>query len=105
DPPSPVAAPSSQTPTGAQLSHAGTADNYRLGTGDKIRVIVFGEDDLGGEFLVDDTGRIQLPLVGQLQASGLTVRQFEEALAAVLIADGYLLKPRVSVEVENYRPF
>jgi protein involved in polysaccharide export with SLBB domain len=79
-------------------------DSYQLGSGDKIRVIVFGEEDLGGEFQVDGNGRISLPLIGELQAKGETATRLEQQIAAKL-ADGYLQSPRVSVEVTTYRPF
>jgi protein involved in polysaccharide export with SLBB domain len=78
--------------------------DYRLGTGDKVRVIVFGEDDLGGEFDVDGSGFVRLPLVGQVKAAGLSVHGFEGAVTEKLKA-GYLKNPRVSVEITNYRPF
>ncbi len=81
-----------------------TDTGYRLGTGDKIRVIVYGEEDLSGEFQVDGSGTVRLPLIGQVNAAGRTVRDFEGDVAAKL-ADGYLRSPRVSVEVTNYRPF
>ena len=77
---------------------------YRLGSGDKLRVIVFGEEDLSGEFEVDDTGAVSLPLVGQIDAGGQTLRSFEAAVRARL-SEGYLKDPRVSVQVLNYRPF
>lgn len=83
---------------------AASNESYRLGTGDKVRVIVFGEDDLGGEFQIDDGGFIRLPLIGQLRAADLTPRELETHIAAAL-ADGYLNQPRVSVEVTDYRPF
>jgi polysaccharide export outer membrane protein len=79
-------------------------DSYQLGSGDKIRVIVFGEEDLGGEFQVDGNGRISLPLIGELQAKGETANSLEQHIAAKL-ADGYLQSPRVSVEISTYRPF
>ena len=87
------------TPAPAQ-----TDNGYRLGAGDKIRVIVYGEEDLSGEFQVDGSGTIRLPLIGQVNAAGRTVRDFEGDVTAKL-ADGYLRSPRVSVEVTNYRPF
>jgi protein involved in polysaccharide export with SLBB domain len=77
---------------------------YHLGTGDKLRVIVYGEDDLGGQYDIDSSGMVRLPLVGQVQAAGLTVRQFEQQVKAKL-DQGYLKDARVSVEVTNYRPF
>ncbi|HEX3429955.1 MAG TPA: polysaccharide biosynthesis/export family protein [Rhizomicrobium sp.] len=90
---------------GATSSLAPDADSsYRLGTGDKVRVIVFDEEDLGGEFQIDDGGYIRLPLIGQLKASGCSPRELETQIAAAL-ADGYLNAPRVSVEVTDYRPF
>lgn len=78
--------------------------DYRLGSGDKLRVIVFGEPDLSGEFDVSGSGKVALPLIGQVEAEGLTLSQFEAAMIAKLM-EGYLNNPRVSVEVMNYRPF
>lgn len=77
---------------------------YKLGTGDRVRVIVFNEEDLSGEFEVDSTGSLALPLIGNISARGLTLREFETAVAAAL-RDGYLKDPRVNVEVLNFRPF
>ena len=76
---------------------------YVLGAGDRIRVIVYNEPELSGEFEVDGSGVIAFPLVGQIHAKGKTTRGFEEAVAAAL-RDGYLIDPRVSVEVTNFRP-
>jgi polysaccharide export outer membrane protein len=84
-------------------SHVADA-SYELGTGDKVRVIVFGEQDLGGDFQIDDGGFIRLPLIGQVKATGLSPRGLEARIAAAL-GDGYLNQPRVSVEVTDYRPF
>ena len=53
---------------------------YRLGPVDQLRVIVFGEEDLSGEFHVDDTGAVSIPLVGDVVASGQTLRSFEAAV-------------------------
>jgi polysaccharide export outer membrane protein len=78
---------------------------YRLGAGDKVRVIVFGEESLTGEFDVPGgTGTISFPLIGDVQAGGLTVDQLETEIEAKL-KDGYLKAPHVSIEVLNYRPF
>jgi protein involved in polysaccharide export with SLBB domain len=96
------AAPAQNGPAAAALPSA--VAGYRLGTGDKIRIIVFGENNLGGEYVVDGSGFIRLPLVGQLKAVGLTVGEFEQQMVTML-KDGYLIDPRVSVEVTNYRPF
>jgi protein involved in polysaccharide export with SLBB domain len=78
--------------------------SYALGSGDKLRVIVFGEDDLGGEFVIDDSGFVRLPLIGQITAAGRTVRQLEEDVATRL-GTQYLKDPRVSIEILTFRPF
>jgi polysaccharide export outer membrane protein len=83
---------------------AATDSVYKLDAGDRLRVIVFGEMDLGGEYEVDGGGYVRLPLIGQLQAGGLAVNEFETSMKAALEA-GYLRNARVSVEVINYRPF
>jgi len=90
--------------TSGMPRETGNNESYRLGTGDKVKLTVFGQDDLGGEFTVDDQGFIRLPLIGQVKAAGLTIHGFEDAVTSKL-ADGYLRDPRVSVEVVNYRPF
>jgi len=77
---------------------------YQLGTGDKIRVIVFGETDLGGEFTVGADGTISLPLVGGIKAVGLTAAELQTAIETAL-KDGYLNDPKVNVEVLTFRPF
>ena len=77
---------------------------YRLGSGDKIRVITFGEQELTGEFLVSGDGKVSLPLIGEVNAMGLTVPEFQKRVEAAL-KDGYLKDPKVSVEVLTYRPF
>jgi protein involved in polysaccharide export with SLBB domain len=95
------------SPAAAQMAgygNGGTNPDYVLGTGDKIRVIVFGEDDLGGEVQIDGSGYFSLPLIGPVQAAGSTAPQLEQAIGTKL-ADGYLQNPRVSVEISTYRPF
>ncbi|WP_269714843.1 polysaccharide biosynthesis/export family protein [Caulobacter sp. NIBR2454] len=77
---------------------------YILGSGDKLRVLTFGEEQLTGEFFVGSEGKVALPLIGEIKAGGLTVRQFQEGIELAL-KEGYIKEPRVSVEVLNYRPF
>ena len=78
--------------------------DYRLGAGDKIRIIVFGEQDLSGEFVVGDSGKVDMPLIGGVSARGATVSEFQNRVVSQL-RNGYLNDPKVSVEVLNYRPF
>lgn len=77
--------------------------SYRLGSGDKVKLSVYGEEDLSGEFVVGGSGAVSLPLVGQVQAGGLTVPEFEKRLVKQLMK--YVRNPKVSAEVLNYRPF
>jgi polysaccharide export outer membrane protein len=77
---------------------------YRLGADDKIRVITFGEDSLSGEFLIGGAGKVSLPLVGEVQAAGMTIPEFQKEVETALL-NGYLKDPHVSVEVLTYRPF
>ncbi|HKU64610.1 MAG TPA: polysaccharide biosynthesis/export family protein [Rhizomicrobium sp.] len=78
--------------------------NYRLGAGDKMKITVYGEQDLSGEFLVTANGHVQFPLLGEIQAADLTAQELAKALTAELGAK-YLRNPRVSIEIQNYRPF
>lgn len=78
---------------------------YRLGPGDKLRVTVFNESDLTGEYTVDGQGFLRLPLVGQVQAAGQTSFGLESQIGNAFVRGGFLLNPRVSVEIITYRPF
>lgn len=77
---------------------------YTLGSGDRLKISVFGEDSLSGEFPVDGSGYISYPLIGEVQARGLSLQQLEQRLDEKL-RNGYLVNPRISLEVLNYRPF
>lgn len=78
-------------------------DEYRIAAGDKIRVVVFGHDDLSGEFEIDGSGRFSLPLIQEVDATRLTKSELESVITNRLRPD-YLKNPRVSVEVIGYRP-
>jgi protein involved in polysaccharide export with SLBB domain len=94
------------------------ADAYVLGAGDKLLIRMFGAGssvdgvvnaqsggtDPSGQATVSDSGLVAVPLVGELQASGLTVAQFKQEITAKL-AQGYINNPKVGVEVLAYRPF
>ncbi len=77
---------------------------YQLGSGDRLKIVVYGEPELSGEFDVDGSGVLSLPLVGEVQGGGLTVRALERVIENAYRGD-YLLNPRVSAEVLNFRPF
>ncbi len=78
--------------------------DYKLGSGDKVRVTVFGHEDLSGEFEVDGSGNVSLPLIRNVAAQGLSVSELEQIIIDRLKPD-YLKDPSVSVDVLNYRPF
>lgn len=83
---------------------AADTTGYRLGSGDQVRVIVFGHPDLTGEYQIDGNGGLSFPLVGVISAGGLTAAELEKAIVDKLSPD-YLRNPSVNVEVMTYRPF
>lgn len=80
------------------------APAYTLDSGDRVRIVVFRHEDLSGEFEVDGSGSFAMPLIGQVDAAGLSTQQLQERIAERL-RDGYLVDPQISIEVLNYRPF
>ncbi|MGD9669524.1 MAG: polysaccharide biosynthesis/export family protein [Hyphomicrobiaceae bacterium] len=80
-----------------------TQRTYRLGIGDKLKIVVFGEENLSGQFEVNALGQVSIPLVGEVPAADRPISEFREAIGRKL-ASGYLKNPRVTVEVLNYRP-
>jgi polysaccharide export outer membrane protein len=79
-------------------------DSYRLGAGDHVRLTVFNEPTLSGEFAVSSAGDISLPLIGNVPASGKTTREIGDDVQARL-GNGYLRDPKVNMEVITFRPF
>lgn len=77
---------------------------YTLAGGDRLRVIVFGQDSLSNSYAIDGAGNIQMPLIGLVQAYGMTTASLARSIEGKL-RGGYLRDPRVAVEVEAYRPF
>jgi polysaccharide export outer membrane protein len=77
---------------------------YILGPGDKIKVTVFGNEDLNSETEVDPAGQVTLPLIQQVPAAGKTILQLETEIRRRLSPD-FVKNPRLSIEVLNYRPF
>jgi polysaccharide biosynthesis/export protein len=77
---------------------------YTLDSGDRLRIVVFGQDGLTNSYMVDASGHIAMPLIGSVLAKGATTDQLSARLAEKL-RDGYIREPHVAVEVEAYRPF
>jgi len=93
------------TPVAVPVTATASAGyEYRLGSGDKIRLIVFGEPDLSGEFTISGDGMVSLPLIKEVRATGLTATQLQ-ANVENAFKEGYLRDPRVSIEVLTFRPF
>jgi polysaccharide export outer membrane protein len=96
------------TPPAAQQAYASAqanyAPDYTLDSGDKLRVVVFGQDGITNSYMVDAGGNINLPLIGAVPARGATTQQLSRQITAKL-KQGYVREPSVSVEVEAYRPF
>jgi protein involved in polysaccharide export with SLBB domain len=78
--------------------------SYQLGAGDQIRLIVFGEVALSGNFTINGEGKLSLPLIGEIAAAGLTASQVQEKIETALL-EGYLKDPKVNVEVLTFRPY
>lgn len=77
---------------------------YRLGPGDKVRVIVYGQEDLSGSFEVDSVGRVALPLIRGVDAEGLTIPELEQTITQRL-KESFFADPKVSIELMKTRPF
>lgn len=80
------------------------ADNYVLGPNDRVRLKVYGEPDIAGEYEIDSGGQVSVPLAGHIRAAGLTTKQLERAIASAL-SKGIVRDPRVNVEIALYRPY
>jgi polysaccharide export outer membrane protein len=103
--PSVSSAPPQASPSmGASTSEDGTLPDYTLSSNDKLKITVFGEEDLSGQFVVDASGNISMPLIGEVRAAGTSLRVLQRNIEAKLRA-GYLVDPRVSAEMLNFRPF
>lgn len=80
-------------------------EGYALGPGDMVRLTVFRHENLSGEFEVDGTGTLALPLLDEIDAGGMTTRELERRIEDGFREQAYLVDPRVSIEVLTYRPF
>jgi polysaccharide export outer membrane protein len=81
-----------------------SSSDYLLGPNDRVRVKVYGEQDITGEYEIDSNGYVSVPLAGRMKAAGRTARQLERTIAAEL-SKGIIRDPRVNVEIAAYRPF
>lgn len=103
-----AAAPSSRTIArvvqAAPISDVIEGSPYALDSGDKLRIVVFGQDTLSNTYTVDAAGVVTMPLIGAVSARGMTTAQLSGAIAGRLKAN-FIRDPSVAVEVDTYRPF
>ena len=79
-------------------------DSNKLGPNDRLRITVFGQPTLTGEYTLDGNGVLAFPLIGNVPANGVTTNQLQQAIAAKLKPD-YMVNPNVSAEIVTRRPF
>jgi len=82
----------------------GDSKQYLLGTGDMVRIQVYNEEDLYLEARVSDTGTISYPFLGELQVKGISLAKLEVLITSRLKGD-YLINPKVSIDMIEYRQF
>jgi len=98
--------PTLTAPPAAQAAPVSGAPDtkYALGSGDKLRITVFGEEKLTGEYAVSSTGMVSFPLIGDVPVTGKSLTDVQDIIRERLAA-GYLNDPRVAIEVLEYRTF
>jgi len=96
--------PPAQTPPAAKPELAGPplAARYTIGPQDQLKITVFDEADLTGNYRVDSDGFVTFPLVGRVPASGLTLGELQDRLTSMLAA-GYIKNPQVRIEIDQYK--
>lgn len=91
-----------QVQSGAQQSPEFSL--YRFGPGDRLKVIVFGQEEISGEYEINETGILSIRLIGKIEANLRTIAELEQIITEAMAKD-YLVDPRVTIEVTKYRPF
>jgi polysaccharide export outer membrane protein len=79
-------------------------DAYHLGPGDKLRIVIYGQEGLTNTYAIDAAGAITLPLIGSVPARGRTPAGLAAEISGRL-RNGFIREPSVAVEIEAYRPF
>jgi len=92
------------TATYGGYAYAPATQPYTLDSGDKLRVVVFGQQGITGSYMVDAGGNVSLPLIGEVPARGFTTQQLSSMISERL-KQGYVREPHVTVGIETYRPF
>ena len=89
-----------QDPREMELTPVGSDSEYKLGVGDRIQVIVAGHEDLSGEFVIDGKGQFFMPLIDEVDATGLNPAELEQLIVEKLKPD-YLVNPRVNIRCSS----
>lgn len=89
----------------APMEPGNPAEGYLLEPGNRVRVTVFNEPTLSGDFTIDPAGNLAMTLAGSVPASGVTSKTLSQRLENLLKKEGYMHAPRVAVEVQTFRPF
>jgi polysaccharide export outer membrane protein len=99
-------APAVASPVAAVVPAAApeAASVYLLDSGDKLRIVVFGQDGLSNSYVVDAGGNITMPLIGAVAARGTSTSELARSVGARL-RNGFIREPHVAIEIESYRPF
>ena len=84
-------------------SGTSTGITYKVAPGDRLNIVVFGQTELSGDFIIDDSGAVPLPLVGAIAVEGLTAADIGQRITQRL-AEGYIQQPVVNVRVTEFRP-
>jgi polysaccharide export outer membrane protein len=95
-------APASTVASVAPAAEAGSV--YQLDSGDRLRIVVFGQDGLSNSYIVDAAGNITMPLIGAVPARGTSTSELARVVGAHL-RNGFIREPHVAIEIESYRPF
>jgi len=96
-----IALPDEEAPAVA----ANPTESYRLEPGNRVRVTVFGETNLSGDFVIDPFGNIAMPLAINVPAAGVTAPVLSSRIEEALVRSNFLRQPKVNVEVMTFRPF
>ena len=99
-----AACDSDSTPIVPMAAAGSPGDSNKLGPNDRLRITVFGQPTLTGEYTLDGNGVLAFPLIGNVPANGVTTSQLQQAIAAKLKPD-YMVNPNVSAEIVTRRPF
>ncbi len=92
------------TPVAAVTPAAEASSVYLLDSGDRLRVVVFGQDGLSNSYIVDAAGNITMPLIGAVAARGTSTSELAREIGTRL-RNGFIREPHVAIEIESYRPF